>query len=248
MGAVIIMGAAVFSSLRAHALCQYKPISCLVLVLGSVNAVPLVYTAIHNKATYNPGLNNVNAICDVDLSPFISFRKDHPWAFLWGSFFQNGVLYFVVLLLVNVLNLCFVNNVQARLHLMRLMPSLAKFEADVSLPDLAQFHRTAAVLTCRFILDLFEASMRTRWVSTGPTLHLSNVPALRPSRSLAFQDAGGLAAAGHSQQIFNADIIWHRAELDSEDVDGATDDYDFELQSVDPERRRSDVHPHISRS
>ncbi|KAH9918382.1 uncharacterized protein BXZ73DRAFT_80612 [Epithele typhae] len=88
------------------------------------------------------------------------------------------------------------------------------------------------LLTCRFILDLFEASAGARF-GTAPTIHLSTVPSLRTSRSLAFGHVGGPDTTGHSQGIFDADISWRRPTEDSENVRGNPDDYGFELR-VDP--------------
>ncbi|KAH9941696.1 uncharacterized protein BXZ73DRAFT_98087 [Epithele typhae] len=234
--AVIIMSSAVFSSLRAHALCQRKLISYLVLALGAGNAVPSVYGAIKNKVIYNPGINGVDGVCDVDFSHFISFRK-------WGSVITSsiGVLYFVALLAVNVTNLAFINNIQVTLHLMRVMPPKLMFSFQLSLDFIGALSATAAVLTCRFILDLFEASTRTRF-GTGPTIRLSAMPSMVPSRSLASRHFGGLSAAGNSQAIFDGGVSRRKTE-DSESVYCTTDDYDFELHSVNPQQRKSGVHP-----
>ncbi|KAH9941662.1 uncharacterized protein BXZ73DRAFT_98049 [Epithele typhae] len=75
LGGIMLMAAAVFSSLRSYALCQHKRVAFLVLVLGSSNAFPSIYAAIKNKATYDPGPFGVNVICTVDFSQFLSFRN-----------------------------------------------------------------------------------------------------------------------------------------------------------------------------
>ncbi|KAH9941674.1 uncharacterized protein BXZ73DRAFT_98062 [Epithele typhae] len=210
---VIIMSSAVFSSLRAYALCQCKPVSYLVLALGSGNAVPLIYEVIKTQATYDPGTNNIDTMCKVDFSPFISFRN--------------------ALLVLNVMNLVFIKEVKVTLHLL-------------SLDFIGALSATAAVLTCRFILDLFEASTRTRF-GTGPTVRLSAMPSMILSRSLASRHVGGPDVTGTSQGIFDADVSRHRTE-ESESVYGTTDDYDFELQPVNLERQKSNVHPLLSES
>ncbi|KAH9941691.1 uncharacterized protein BXZ73DRAFT_98081 [Epithele typhae] len=199
---------AVFSSLRAHALCQRKLISYLVLALGVWNAVPSVYGAVKTRASYNPGPGNINTMCNVDVSQFTTFRN--------------------ALLLVNAMNLAFINNIQ------------------LSLDFIGALSATAAVLTSRFILDLFEASTRTRF-GTGPTMRLSAMPSMVLSRSLASRHVGDPGASGSSQGIFDADVSWCRTE-DSESVYCTTDDYDFELQPVNLERQKSNVNPLVSES
>ncbi|KAH9941681.1 uncharacterized protein BXZ73DRAFT_98070 [Epithele typhae] len=161
------------------------------------------YMAIKNRATYNPGINGVNAICDVDFSQFLSFRN--------------------VLLLVNVANLALINNIQ------------------LSLDFVGALSGTAAVLTCRFILDLFEANTRGRF-GTVPTLDLSAAPGAGLSRSLVFRHAGGIGATGAPQGIFGADVSW-RSTDESESDWSKKDDFSFELQPMNPERQISETHP-----
>ncbi|KAH9918383.1 uncharacterized protein BXZ73DRAFT_80613 [Epithele typhae] len=232
-----------------------------VLVLGSANAVPSIYTAIKTRTVYNPGLNDTNAICNVDFSLFISFRNDRRWACLRGCLRPSGSCFDVetcktvhgkrepeiyphdgllsewcyilrvshtslpplsssftrhmcsALLCVNALNLAFVNSVQLLLVLSGAISAMT------------------VLLTCRFILDLFEASAGARF-GTAPTIHLSTMPSFGASRSLAFGHVGGLGTTRHSQGIFDADISWRRTE-DGESVYSGPDDYGFELQ-VDP--------------
>ncbi|KAH9918745.1 uncharacterized protein BXZ73DRAFT_105140 [Epithele typhae] len=179
MAAVVIMSSAVFSSLRAYALCQRKRTSFLVLALGSANAVPSVFGAIKTRAT----LNNIDAACDVDYSQFLSFRN--------------------ALLAMNVVNLAFINNVKL---LFILVGGIAA---------------TTVLLTCRFILDLFEASARGG-SGASSTLRLSALPSLWPSRSLAV----------------DADASWRGRTEDGESVCSNPDDrHGFELQVITTSRR-----------
>ncbi|KAH9941683.1 uncharacterized protein BXZ73DRAFT_74882 [Epithele typhae] len=218
LGTAMLMSGAVFSSLRAHALCQCKPLSFCILVLGSGNAVPSVYAAIKTQATYNPVPNNILTNCDIRISQFLSFRKGTAQQRLkiTTAFFQNGVAYFAALLVVNIMNLAFINNVQLLFNLIGALTAMT------------------VVLTCRFILDLFEASTRGRF-GTVPTLHLST------GRSLAFRRPGGLGATGTPQGIFGADVSWDSTE-ESESDWSKKDDYGFELQPVNP-ARQTDAHP-----
>ncbi|KAH9937755.1 uncharacterized protein BXZ73DRAFT_99977 [Epithele typhae] len=191
MGAIIIMGAASFSSLRAYALCQRKYIAIIVLVLGCMNAVPSIYAAIRNRAGYNPGPNNLRTVCDVDFSQFLPLRN--------------------ALCFVNLLNLILVNHVELLLNLLGIIST------------------TTVVLTCRFILDLFEASDGTR-MDTLPT-----VPSMAPSRAVAFRNVGTVSASGPSQGVFDADLTWRGAD-DGESVCDNKHDYGYELQ-VNPGRK-----------
>ncbi|KAH9941677.1 uncharacterized protein BXZ73DRAFT_98065 [Epithele typhae] len=210
----MLISGAVFSSLRAHALRQWKPLTFCILVLGSGNAVPSLYAAIKTRSTYDPGPNNLLTLCNADFSHFESFRKGPLVLFFLG------VSYFAALLVVNVMNLAFINNVQLLFNLIGALTAIT------------------VVLTCRFILDLFEASTRARY-GTLPTLHLS---AMVRSRSLAFQQVGGVGATGASAGIFGADVSWDGSE-ESESDWSKKDDYGFELQPMNPERQIPDAHP-----
>ncbi|KAH9937757.1 uncharacterized protein BXZ73DRAFT_76409 [Epithele typhae] len=230
MGAIIIMGAAF-------------------LVLGCMNAVPSIYAAIRNRAGYNPGPNNLRTVCDVDFSQFLPLRniRHLTWyqtAIIFGrscgvisdfmvlvltwkhagprkggpkrfsittALFQNGLAYFGALCFVNLLNLVLVNHVELLLNLLGIISA------------------TTVVLTCRFILDLFEASDGTR-MDTLPT-----VPSMAPSRAVAFRNVGTASASGPSQGVFDADLTW-RAVDDGESVCDNKHDYGYELQ-VNPGRK-----------
>ncbi|KAH9941685.1 uncharacterized protein BXZ73DRAFT_74883 [Epithele typhae] len=159
-------------------------------VLGSGNAVPSLYGAIKTRANYNPGPDYINAMCNADFSQFATFRKGtaQQGLSITTAFFQNGVAYFAALLVVNIMNLVFINNVQPMLPFIQLLFNF-----------IGVLTAMTVVLTCRFILDLFEASTRGRF-GTVPTLHLSAV------RSLAFPHVGGVGATGVSGGIFGADL------------------------------------------
>ncbi|KAH9941661.1 uncharacterized protein BXZ73DRAFT_98048 [Epithele typhae] len=209
MSATILLASAVFSSLRAYALCRRKPMSVLILVLGSANAIPSVFAAIRNRATYDPGPNNTDFTCNVDFSQFLSLRKGPSSLFpsrftVTTALFQNGVAYFAVLVIANVINLALVNNIE--------------FLFDL----ICAISGTTVVLTCRFILDLFEASAGMP-VDSVPTIRLTAVSTRRPSRSLASRHAGGLGGTRSSRGIFGADVSWRGTE-DSESVYYSTTD------------------------
>ncbi|KAH9941699.1 uncharacterized protein BXZ73DRAFT_98090 [Epithele typhae] len=199
----IIVCSAVFSSLRAHALCQRKIISYLILALGVGNAVPSVYGAIMTRASYNPGPDNINAMCNMDFSRFTVFRN--------------------ALLVVNVMNLAFIDNLQL---LFLLIDALTV---------------TTVILTCRFVLDLFEASAIAP-AGSRPTVRLSTVPTSRPTRPLAPRHVDGPGPTSSSRGIFDS----RRRMEDSESVYSTTDDYDFELQPVSSKGRKSNVRPLVS--
>ncbi|KAH9941688.1 uncharacterized protein BXZ73DRAFT_98078 [Epithele typhae] len=150
-------------------------------LLGSGNAVPSLYAAIKTRSAYDPGPNNLLTLCNADFSQFESFRKGPLSLFFLGprrgtaqqgliittAFFQNGVAYFTALLVGNIMNLAFINNVQLLFNLIGALTAMT------------------VILTCRFILDLFEASTRGRF-GTIPTLHLSAMapaPRLNPNSS-----------------------------------------------------------------
>ncbi|KAH9941667.1 uncharacterized protein BXZ73DRAFT_74869 [Epithele typhae] len=234
MGAIIIMGSALFSALRAYALCRRNSIALLVLVLGSANAVPSIYAAVKNRATYDPGPYNLDTVCDVDFSQFLSLRKGSSRRRfgLTTALFQNGnyvvvgVAYFAALLVCNLLNLVFVTNVEVTLRFKRFMPP-SKLKADVTFPALARSHGTSVILTCRFILDLFEASDGSR-LEPGPTAPSH----LRPSHPApAYRNVGGgFSVTSLSQGVFDAGVTWHDAE-DSESACSNEPDYNYELQT-----------------
>ncbi|KAH9937761.1 uncharacterized protein BXZ73DRAFT_99982 [Epithele typhae] len=239
MGAIIIMGAASFSSLRAYALCQRKYIAIIVLVLGCMNAVPSIYAAIRNRAGYNPGPNNLRTVCDLQLitsfysaiifgrscgviGDFIVLvltwrhagpRKGGPKRFsITTALFQNGLAYFGALCFVNLLNLVLVNHVELLLNLLGIIST------------------TTVVFTCRFILDLFEASDGTR-MDTVPTL-----PSMAPSRAVGLRNVGAVSTTGRSQGVFDADLTLRGAD-DCESVCDNKPDFDaYELQ-MNPGRK-----------
>ncbi|KAH9941673.1 uncharacterized protein BXZ73DRAFT_74875 [Epithele typhae] len=225
---------------NAIALCFSLLVTVMLIsgaVLGSGNAVPSLYAAIKTRSTYDPGPNNMLTLCNADFSQFESFRKGIAQQRLriTTAFFQNGVAYFAALLIGNIINLAFINNVESS----KLMLPFNQLLFNL----IGALTAMTVVLTCRFILDLFEASARGRF-GTVPTLHLS---AMVPSRSLAFPHVGGLGANGNPQGIFGADVSWGSTE-ESESDWSKKDDHGFELQPVNPERQISDAHPSRSDS
>ncbi|KAH9941672.1 uncharacterized protein BXZ73DRAFT_74874 [Epithele typhae] len=186
--------------------------------LGSANAVPLVYGATKIRSRHIPGPNNISTKCIVDFLRHKSFRTDHRRTFLWSYLRLAGPYV----------------DVETCKAMER------KRTPEISPAFVGALPGTAAVLTSRFILDLFEASTRTRF-GTGPTVRLSDMPSMVPSRLLASRHVGGLAAAGPSRGIFDADVSWRGTE-DSESVSGTTDDYDFELRPVNLEQHASAQH------
>ncbi|KAH9941671.1 uncharacterized protein BXZ73DRAFT_98058 [Epithele typhae] len=200
--------------------------SLVTIILGFLDCFPWPgksspYAAIKTRSTYDPGPHNMLTLCNADFSHFEFFREGNAQQGLriTAAFFQNGVAYFAALLVGNIINLAFINDVQLLFNLIGALTAMT------------------VVLTCRFILDLFEASARARF-GTVPTLHLS---AMVRSRSLAFAHVGGVSATGASAGIFGADVSWGSTE-ESESDWSKKDECGFELQPMNPERQTPDVH------
>ncbi|KAH9941660.1 uncharacterized protein BXZ73DRAFT_74865 [Epithele typhae] len=249
LDAAIILSSATFSSFRAYALCRRKSVAFLVFALEldvELMAWYSQYGAIKVGASYNPGPNNTNVLCDMDFSSLVPLRRLTPsyhqvtWKRTWPwkegerpkfglatVLFNDGVAYFLALLVANVINLAFVNNVQVPRFLFDVPPKLTPFP-QLLFALVGWISATTVLFTCHFILDLLEAAARAGGLGGEPEC-MSSVPEV--IQPISFRNTGGIGAPG-DEPLGVYDAV--RSE-ESESL--YTYDYDFELQESPREER-----------
>ncbi|RPD61323.1 hypothetical protein L227DRAFT_652608, partial [Lentinus tigrinus ALCF2SS1-6] len=164
LNVLLLCSAAVFSSLRAYALCaQNITILVVVLGLGLMNPVISIYTFVETPSTYEK--HWCNRSCEVSAG-MIGARASAmladaivlvvTWKRTWSirvevssfartssltqTLMRDGTVYFVVLLIVNLIGLALIRRI------------------DLVEPMSTWIAIFTSILTSRFIIDLHEAS------------------------------------------------------------------------------------------